>query len=54
MTLRVTTSVGIAVAHDAGLTAATLEARADAALYRAKQGGRNRVVADGEVGEMVA
>ena len=41
MTLRVTTSVGIIVAHDASLTAATLEAHADAALYRAKARGRD-------------
>ena len=41
LTLRVTTSVGIIVAHDASLTAATLESHADAALYRAKARGRD-------------
>jgi diguanylate cyclase (GGDEF)-like protein len=43
--ITVTVSVGIAVADDDG-DAAALLARADAALYDAKQGGRNRVVTD--------
>ncbi|MBS0212144.1 MAG: diguanylate cyclase [Proteobacteria bacterium] len=40
-TLRVTASIGIAVADDASLTPDELLNRADAALYRAKQAGRN-------------
>lgn len=42
---RVTVSVGIACAR-AGESVETLLARADAALYRAKQAGRNRVESD--------
>lgn len=41
-TLHVTVSIGIVVARDARASAATLEAGADAALYRAKAGGRDR------------
>ena len=41
---RETVSVGVAT-HGPGETAAELIARADAALYRAKKGGRDRVVA---------
>ncbi|MEZ5614117.1 MAG: GGDEF domain-containing protein [Rhodocyclaceae bacterium] len=44
-TVRVTVSLGLALAHP-GETLEALIARADAALYRAKDGGRNRVEAD--------
>ena len=47
VTLRVTTSIGITVAGDAMLPAAVLEARADAALYRAKARGRDTCEHDG-------
>lgn len=40
---RVTTSIGLAVLPDHGTTATALLEAADAALYRAKQEGRNRV-----------
>src|SRR5690606_27958694 len=43
--LRVTTSLGAAVRRP-GEDGASLSARADAALYRAKVGSRNRVVVD--------
>jgi PleD family two-component response regulator len=42
--LEVTLSIGVA---DAGPEAAALLERADQAMYRAKSGGRNRVVAEG-------
>lgn len=41
-----TVSIGVADAQDSTGDFATLIGRADAALYAAKQGGRNRVVAD--------
>ena len=41
----ITISAGVAVVVDAGETADTVIARADAALYAAKRGGRNRVLA---------
>lgn len=44
--LRVTISVGIAQMRDADPDFAGVLARADAAMYRAKQSGRNRVVSD--------
>ncbi len=44
--LRVTVSIGVAVADDADETPAQLLERADAALYRAKHLGRNRVEVD--------
>ena len=44
----VTISAGIAVADTNGLTAAGLLADADAALYRAKEQGRNRVAVHGD------
>lgn len=46
----VTTSVGVAVGDPADLDFAALFASADAALYRAKHAGRNRVVA-GVIGD---
>ncbi len=39
-------SIGVATASEEVSDIATLIARADAALYQAKQGGRNQVVAD--------
>jgi len=44
--LEVTISIGIAAIGAAGDTAAAILKRADAALYRAKRDGRNRVVPD--------
>ena len=43
-----TVSLGIAVAKPGGLDTTELLGRADAALYRAKHGGRDRVCVDGE------
>ena len=40
---QITTSIGVATWHGAGDTKEKLFARVDAALYRAKEGGRNRV-----------
>ena len=44
--LGVTCSVGVALANAADADASQVIARADAALYRAKEGGRNRVEGD--------
>ncbi|HLF58463.1 MAG TPA: PleD family two-component system response regulator [Alphaproteobacteria bacterium] len=44
--IRVTVSVGAAIAIEAGETAAALLKRADEALYQAKRQGKDRVVAD--------
>lgn len=46
LTLKVGASVGVALGVSAGTGLAELVARADRALYRAKQAGRGRVVAD--------
>jgi len=48
-TVPMTISIGIAVFDPLRDNAAALTARADAALYRAKQAGRNRVEATAEV-----
>ena len=45
--LRVTISLGVAQMRADDADFAALLARADAAMYRAKQAGRNRVVSDG-------
>ncbi|MBL8286354.1 MAG: GGDEF domain-containing protein [Rubrivivax sp.] len=45
--LGVTCSIGVALAQAGDADAGQLIARADAALYRAKEGGRNRVESDG-------
>jgi diguanylate cyclase (GGDEF)-like protein len=44
---RVTCSIGVAAAREGELEPEGVIARADAALYEAKRGGRNRVVVDG-------
>ena len=41
--LTVTASIGVAVSRDAQASLKTIQARADEAMYRAKQAGRNRV-----------
>ena len=51
VTARMTVSIGIAVAPLDGLDAIGLLRTADVALYAAKQGGRNRVVASPAAGE---
>jgi len=51
---RVTVSGGIAVYPDDGLDAKTLLRRADAALYDAKSGGRNRIFLAREVADPLA
>jgi diguanylate cyclase (GGDEF)-like protein len=43
--IRITVSIGITTDHDGERTLDTLISRADEALYRAKTGGRNRIVA---------
>jgi len=43
LTIRVTISIGIAACPDHGRDIKTLVGRADRALYRAKESGRNRV-----------
>jgi hypothetical protein len=46
-TIGATVSIGAAASHEPVTDIAALISRADAALYRAKNGGRNRVHADG-------
>ena len=48
LTLVVTASIGVADSESCGLDIEGLLARADAAMYEAKQSGRNRVVAAAE------
>jgi two-component system cell cycle response regulator len=43
--IRLTASVGVAIAEDAGADRSDLINRADDRLYKAKDGGRNRIVA---------
>jgi diguanylate cyclase (GGDEF)-like protein len=51
ITDRITVSVGIARAPDQGFDRVSLLRVADEALYRAKEGGRNRVVGNGDPDE---
>jgi len=44
--IEMTISIGLAVLREPDCTIEQVIARADAALYRAKSGGRNRVVKD--------
>jgi diguanylate cyclase (GGDEF)-like protein len=41
--LRITASIGVAVDRDSGRSMFEIQQEADQAMYRAKQGGRNRV-----------
>jgi len=50
----ITVSLGVAVFPDHGDNVEAIIRAADAALYRAKQGGRNRVMAAGEAGGRMA
>jgi diguanylate cyclase (GGDEF)-like protein len=50
--LRLTVSIGVATSEAGALTVEQLIGRADAALYRAKAGGRNRVVSAGAPEEL--
>ena len=43
--IRITVSIGITTDHDGDRTLDSLISRADEALYRAKTGGRDRIVA---------
>ncbi|HEX8776956.1 MAG TPA: diguanylate cyclase, partial [Rhodanobacter sp.] len=51
--LGVSTSVGLASTDDFGYDLQRLCKQADAALYRAKRGGRNRVVVDAAGDDLV-
>jgi len=55
-TVRITVSIGVAVFPNDGVNSADLIARADAALYKAKKAGKNRVAmaADIQPGEQFA
>ena len=46
-TLEVTASIGIAVYPESGTTTAEIMAKADTAMYRCKQQGKNRIMVDG-------
>jgi diguanylate cyclase (GGDEF)-like protein len=45
--VEVTVSIGVAISEPGGIDTEDMLARADAALYAAKAGGRNRVFLDG-------
>lgn len=51
--VRFTVSIGLSMCENASDTLAAIMERADAALYRAKAGGRNRVVRSDEANEMI-
>ena len=46
---RLTCSIGVAAGHHGELEPEHVIERADAALYKAKRGGRNRVVVDDDM-----
>lgn len=48
---RVTCSIGVTIAREGELEPEEVIARVDAALYKAKAGGRNRVVVEGDLAE---
>lgn len=54
VTVRISTSVGLACTTSSGYGLRRLCTDADAALYRAKRGGRNRVIADIEDGYLAS